>query len=519
VAVVVGIGVGVGAGRVLRRDSSPPSAASGRSVFRAAVVRPASLDPAQARTVDELLVADQLFDSLTAYDPATLEPVPSLAASWTASADQQHWDFTLRPGAVFSDGTPVTAADVKASFERVARSGSGSSVADLLEGVSGYRAFADGSSSSLAGVVAVGDSVVHLDLDGPLSVLPSVLGSPALGVMPASVASPFPASPALPVGSGPFRLSSSSPSSLVLERSPSATTRSQRLDFRLFDDKAAAYSAFVAGDVDWSEVPADQVASAASRFGRAAFKPYLAELFYAFNLRSPAFADVRLREAIVRAVDRSSIISSVYGGAVRPADGLLVEGLPGHQASPCGSLCSFDVTRSKGLVAELQADGSLPTDLALDFEDDKTQTAVATAIRDDLAAVGLTVALRPKPLADYQKFAVAGSQSIFRLGWVAPFPSADAVLSPLFQTGSPNNLTGFSSAGVDAALSAARSSSDPAARLSSYQEAERLVLAQLPVIPIAQFEVQSVTSPRVRGLVVTSNGTFDGRTVWLAAAK
>jgi oligopeptide transport system substrate-binding protein len=355
--------------------------------------------------------------------------------------------------------------------------------------------------------------VVHVDLDTPLSVLPSVLGSPALGVVPASVASPFPAAP---VGSGPFLVSSSSESTLVLERSPGAATRSPRLEFRLFDDKAAAYSAFVAGDVDWSEVPADQVASAASRFGRSAFKPYVAELFYAFNLRSPAFADPRLREAIVRAVDRSSIIASVYGGAVRPADGLVVEGMPGHQPAPCGTACSFDVARAKALVAELG--GSVP-ELQLDFEDDKTQTAVATAIQKNLADVGLTVALRPKPLAEYQKFAVTGEQSIFRLGWIAPFPSPDAVLSPLFLTGSPNNLTGFSSPGVDAALSAARSSADPAARVASYQDAERQVLAQLPVIPIAQFEVQSVASPRVRGLVVTSTGSFDGRTVWLAAAK
>lgn len=514
-ALVVGLVIAVAVVVMASRDSSPPSPPASPGVFRAAVVRPASLDPAAARTVDELLVVDQLFDSLTAYDPVTLEPVPALAASWSGSVDQQHWDFTLRAGAVFSDGSPVTSADVKASLERVARAGGGSAAADLLETVTGYRAFAvDGSASSLAGVVASAPDVVHFDLDAPMSVLPSVLGSPALSVMPAALASSGAAFPSAPIGSGPFRLVSSSASSLVLEPSPGVSAKSRRLEFRLFDDKAAAYSAFVEGVVHWSEVPTDQVTAAAERFGRSAFKPYLAELFYAFNLRSPAFADVRLREAVVRAVDRAAIISSVYGGSVRAADGLLVEGMPGHQAA-CGDRCRFDVARARALVAEL---GSVPT-LSLDFEDDKTQTAVATAIRDDLVEVGLTVELRPKPLAEYQTFAVSGGAGVFRLGWVAPYPSPDAVLSPLFRSGSPNNLTGFSSAAVDGLLASARSSADPAARVSAWQEAERVILAELPVIPLGQFEVQSVASPRVRGLVVTSTGTFDGRNVWLASGS
>jgi ABC-type transport system substrate-binding protein len=495
-------------------DGSQPSAA-----FRAAVVRPASLDPSKARTIDELLVVDQLFDSLTAYDPKTLEPVPSLAASFTASDDQLHWDFTLRPTARFSDGVKVTAADVKATLDRIARKDSGSSVADLLELVAGYRAVAvDGTATDLAGVVVTSESVVRIDLDSPWSVLPSVLANPAFGVLPKAMIDAG-AIPAEPVTSGPFEIGSLVDDRLTLVPANGVTAKSKRIEFVLVADKAAGYDALVAGRADWSEVPPDRLVEAGKRFGRSLFKPYVAELFYAFNLRDPKFADVRVREAIVRAIDRAAIIRDVYDGSVRPMDGLIVEGLAAHQDDPCGGRCGFDVERSKALLAELAAEGVVVPEIQIDFDDDVTQTAVATAIQKDLAAVGITAALRPKPLAEYQQFAVSGGQELFRLGWIAPYPSPDGVLAPLFVSGFPNNLTGFSVAAVDEQLAASRAAGDGARRTELYRSAEKAVLAELPIIPIAQFEVQSVASDRVRDLVVTSSGSFDARRVWVAAAS
>jgi len=92
--------------------------------FRVGMERPRSLDPAQAHTPEEILLADQLFDSLTAYESSTLAVQPAVAASWTTTPDQQHWDFTISPAATFSNGRPITATDVKYSLERLARRGS-----------------------------------------------------------------------------------------------------------------------------------------------------------------------------------------------------------------------------------------------------------------------------------------------------------------------------------------------------------------------------------------------------------
>jgi ABC-type transport system substrate-binding protein len=98
-----------------------------------------------------------------------------------------------------------------------------------------------------------------------------------------------------------------------------------------------------------------------------------------------------------------------------------------------------------------------------------------------------------------------------------PGAQADAFLTPLFQSGMRDNITGFSNTPVDNTLKNGRAEADEAKRIGSYQAAERLVLDQMPIIPLAQFQFQSVSSPRVSGLVVTGLGTFDATKVRVAA--
>jgi ABC-type transport system substrate-binding protein len=482
-------------------------------VLRLGLVRTASLDPARAATLDEQLVADQLFDSLTAWDPDTGDVVPALASSWTVSDDGLQWAFTLRGGARFSDGSSVRGADVKATFDRIGAAATSSSVRDLLAGVT-------------VGVDAPTGKVVF-DLAAPWADLASALANPAFGVMPARVAARGARLPDRLVGSGPFRVASSSSSSssasakdhLVLEPVPGRGVKLRGVDVRFFADRTAAYHAFVGGKVDWSEVPTGKVEEAAARFGRRYFRPYAAEVFYAFNLRSPKWADKRLREAVVRAVDRDAIAEGVYHGAVRPLAGVLPAGVGGHVPDACGATCAVDVERAKALVAEVAADaGGAAPEVTVDFESDTVQRSVAQTMQRSLEAVGIKVTLRPKALADYQRFAVSGQADLFRLGWVPAYPAADAYLHPLFASASADNVPGFALSTVDDLLRSARATMDGAARAALYQQAEQAVLAEVPLVPLAQFELHGVASKRVRGLELGVMGTFDASAVSIASS-
>ncbi|MCA1843389.1 MAG: hypothetical protein LC792_09430, partial [Actinobacteria bacterium] len=153
--------------------------------------------------------------------------------------------------------------------------------------------------------------------------------------------------------------------------------------------------------------------------------------------------------------------------------------------------------------------GNIP-EVAIDHDDDPTQTALAAVIKTNLDTVGIPSVLRPHPFADYGRFLVSGQQELFRLGWIADYPSPDGFLTPLFLSNSPDNLTGLASPELDQKLTAARAEPDPAKRLALYLQAEQLVLDQYVVVPVAQLETRMVASSRVKGFGVDALGTFDG---------
>ena len=501
----------MGGERAALRSERPEPPDRGR-VLRVGVTRLPTLDPAQARTPDQVLVAEQLFDGLTAVDPATLEPVPALASRWQASADQRQWDFVLRAGATFSNGRPITSADVKYTLERVARGGSGS---QLLQLVTGFDPFHKNAAPQLVGVTTPSLDIVHISLDQPWAALPLVLSNPLFGVV-ARESVEAQAGPTIadePVASGPFEVDRVRGQTIYLVPAAGISTRLTGIDLVRFDDEGTAYQAFKDGDLDFARVPRDEVSDAGRRYGREGFRPYLAELFYAFNLKNPKFGDPRFREAIVRAINRRAIVTAIYQGTVRPTDSTVLEGVQGFQENACDR-CGYDPGLARALLADIFK-GRPPPPVAIDYDDDAAQEAIAKSIQASLQGVGIPVALRPKGFRDFDAFALSGEAELFRSGWFAYYPSADAILPPLFESGSLNNLTGFANPGVDAQLRAARAEPNQARRVELFKQVDRAVMSQLPVVPIAQFNVHSVVSKRAKGLRLDNQGSFDATPVRL----
>jgi ABC-type transport system substrate-binding protein len=492
-------------------------------VLRVGILRPHTLDPASAfATVPgEVLAADLLFDSLTVVPAGADSAVPSLASSWTVSADQKVWTFVLRDDAVFSNGRAITATDVKYSLERVARQGEASLTAIRLEVISGYGAFLLGA-PDLAGVKAVDDQTVEIDLDLSLSALPELLANPLYGVVPreaveaAAPTVPFAQAPA--AGSGAFRYGSTTGDVLHLIASAPGPALLDGVDLVQYDDEAAAYADFGAGGLDVAPVPSEQVDDAIASVGDGGFVPGAAESFYAMNMRSPTFADARFRQAISRAIDRDSIVRTVYGSVAVPLSAIVPEGVPGHVANPCAPSvpCTYDPDAARALVAAAFPPGgrAVPT-VNIDFPQTATEEGIAGIVKTNLEAVGIPAVLRPHPFEEFRTFAVSGQQELFQFGWPGLYQSPEAYLGPLFSSSSADNATSFSDPAVDLLLAAARAEGDVPARLDDYTKVEQAVLAQAPIVPIAQFRTRLAIADDVRDLVVVPDGTFAAEVVWL----
>jgi ABC-type transport system substrate-binding protein len=516
-ALVVG-GACTGGGGSSKDNGKPHSGGT----FRIGMERPRSLDPAQAHTPEEILLADQLFDSLTTYDPRTLAVQPAVAASWTTTPDQAHWDFTISPSAKFSSGRPITATDVKYSLERLARRGSTATTSFLLEPISGFAAFNDpkGTANDLAGIKVAAPNVVHFDLDQPLSTLPALLGNPTFAIVPSEAVDAKPPAPDFnrePVTSGPFRLKSRTDDVVHLVPAPGVKAYVSAVDVHFYNDEPSAYAAFNRKAVDWTTVPPDRVDEVAEKHGRSGFKPYATVVFYGFNLKSPKFTDARFREAIVAAIDRNAIVRGIYNSTVQATSRLVPDGIPGSQTDPCGPKCVHDPDKARALLHDAFPSG--PPSIFIDYDQDTTQEAIAKAMQANLKDVGITADLRPHPYTDYLNFALGGTQELFRLGWggLTAYPTADAFLTPLFLTGSHENVTQFSNAQVDTLLKTGRMEPDDIKRIDLDQQAERAILDQVPVVPIFEIETHSVVAGRVKSLVLTSLGTFDASKLWLTS--
>lgn len=476
-----------------------------------------SLDPAKAAGRGALLVVSQIFDSLTAIDPQTGAAQPSAAASWTTSADGLTWRFTLAQR-TFHDGKPVRARDFKFAFDRVVQKALRSQIAYELEPVTGFQAArVAGTARALAGVTAPSDTELQIHLDHPFAELPYNLADP--GLAPLSVDDYGKSTSGLdttPVGNGPFKVVSAAvESQATLARYDGYQGHKAYLDgvaFHVVTNVDDGWRAFESHKTDIADVPAAQVASGKG-FDRRGFTPVWATLSFGPNLKLAKYQNPDVRRAISLAIDRNAIAKDVYGDVNDAATGLVPRGVRGFLPDQCAT-CTFDQTRARTML-QTAFKGKLPS-ITIDHLSDQTSRAVASAISNDLIAVGFQTALRAFNPDDYLKLIQRGGQDFAELGWVANTPSPDAFLAQQLLTGSSNNQTGYRDARFDADIAAARKDTDDAQRLSDYAGAERYALGLMPLIPIVFYRNREAVASRVHGFVLDGAGIFDASAIWLA---
>lgn len=498
---------------VVAPDPSTPAAIfqPNDAVLNVAISEPATLDPMRISDPGAMLIARQLFEGLTRWDPALEEVRPAAAEAWRASPDGRTFEFRLRPGMTFHDGSPVTARDFAFAFDRIALKANASDLAYTLQKVEGFRAMnVNGTATRLSGITVLDDLTLQIRLSEPYQDFPAILTHPGLVPVPRDAASDIDRFLTNPVGNGPFRMAKSwSPGSSVLLRAYVGFVQTPEVDgirFLVYPDAAGSWVDFVRGDIHVAEVPAGQVEDAAARFGDDHFQPFLKSEYLGLNVASPALRNRDLRKAINFGIDRARIARSIFRGTLQEARGIVPWGLPGFQENVCLDLCNHSPDRARALVRDVPRKQRSVT---IDFTRGDPTEKVVAAVKRDLKSIGLKVTTKSYEFPAFLRALQAGDQEAYRLGWFAEFPTPDVFLDPLFRSTSSDNHSGFSSAIVDRLLAQAHRARSAGKRQALYNEIEKRVLRSYPVVPIGSFMSHWAVQPQVRDMAFDVMGGFD----------
>jgi len=458
---------------------------------------PATLDPQLATLPDEFFVIRALGEGLLTPAPGGGAPEPAVASSWTVSPDGLTYTFELRPEARWSNGDPVTAADFIYSIKRALSPALASPKVSLFYPLRNARAFQDGRERdfSAVGARALNAHRLELTLAEPAADFPAMVASgPWIPVHRATVERGGRmddrgnswARPGTFTGNGPFTLTVWRPAQeIAVERNPAyrdAThVRLAGIRFLAFDNRDSEELAFRAGQVDVTmDVPFTKIAGY-----RAAQPPVLRTVplretrCIVLNTLRPPLTDPRVRRALSLALDRTALTEKVLQGGQLPARTFVPAGLGGYAAP---DLPAEDASEARRLLAEAGFPGGrgFPRLELATWTNSPVLEAIQQMWHREL---GIDVGLVQREARTHLASLAAGDYAMALWPAIPDYDGASDLFTQL-TTGNSANYPHWSNPAFDRLVAAAGRITGSTERNATYQQAEKLMLSEQPLIPL-----------------------------------
>lgn len=473
--------------RDTREPITPPAAARPDGVDLVIDgAAPLTWDPARAGDAGSAAILAQVWEGLTAWDQdGRLQP--ALARAWTVSDDGLQLTFALRPGITFSDGTPITAQDVVRSWSRVIDPVSPGPLAGLFSDVEGVAAYLAGEGDAASvGMRAEGDDRVVIDFVRPASWFPAAAASPTFAVVPPDLGDTA-RGPFLPEGlvvSGGYRPVRQDGEGIRLaanERYWAGTPAIATILHRTgsLDGPVESFQAGAVDRVPISVLDAQWVAYDPELGPQLRRTSGLNVQYLAFDTTRPPFDDVRVRQAFAWAVDWRRLVALADQGAL-PATSIVPAGIGLRGEGDFMPRHDPDAARAALAAAGYPGGAGFP-EVTFVTSGTLYDTAITAELRREL---GVQVGSEVLPFEGLAQRLDEDPPQLWQLGWAADLPHPHDFLGLLLETGSPSNVGGWSDRDFDAALDAAASTADPARQTAAYEEAQRIVADQVPLIPL-----------------------------------
>lgn len=476
--------------------------------------------------IESNLINTILFEQLTRYSPEDLAPSPALATSWTASDDGLAWTFELRQGVVWSDGEPFDAADVAFTFNDV--------VLNPELGAQSASQF-----SPIDQVVVVDDHTVRFELETPFSALPYYLASFA-GILPEHVLgdeeNPLDVASFnkdMPVTTGPYQVDAFVPGSFV-RLVPNASywggePQLAGIVFRVIPDANTQVAQARAGELDiLTRVSPNDVAGLEST-GRLEVLRQSQNLFFfvAPNHDDERFDDVRLKRALLMAIDREAMIQALLDGFGEVATGPVAPML-GALYHPDVRQYPYDPEAAGQLLDEAgwtmgpggvrEKDGE-PLALYMPTGQFRDLVPATLLVQQFWQDVGVDVDVDVMEWNAYIQDVVVARDYEVTLAWWSMPPTAD--VAPYFSCSaaqSGNNIPNYCSEELDELMREGRRALTLDDQIEAYAEMQEFLAEELPYLYLWYPDILTAKNVQLEGFPeITAATAFQHAVDWYVA--
>ena len=501
-----------------------------------------SLDPHGNNDVPSSNVRNNIYESLTYLD-GDMEVQPRLATDWE-EIDDTTWEFTLKEGVTFHDGTEFNAEVVKANLERV-----------IDPAVASPRMFLY---EMVTGVEAVDEYTVQITLEYPFAPILAHLAHDAGGMISKDVidadyeAALSDAGEEMsvdeyyelreeggeeheeiadaiteetgnyiadnPVGTGPFEFESRAPGEeVVLAKNgdyhdEENSAQLHTVKFIVVPETAARLAeietgaSHIAGGAEPTNIDRMEQHDATE----VDLTPSLGLSYVGFNVEKEPLDDPLVRQAISYAIDREAIIEGIYEGVGTPAEGPLAPGVFGYDEDVSG--ITYDLDRAKELMEEAGQEDGFEIEILTNDQPQRVDTAIY--MQEALAELNIDVSVQQLEWGAYLETTAQGDHDMFVLGWSTVTGDADYGMYALLQSsmhGDPGNRSFLSNDNVDELLEAGRTETDPDARQEIYSELQEELVDVAPMIYIHHQDFVTGVNSNVENFEIDALGIYQLR--------
>ena len=464
---------------------------------------------------------DLLFSRLVSFDKDG-KASNEVAESITPNDDATQYTIKLKSGWKFTDGTDVTAESFTKAWSYAANAKNAQKASSFFSTIKGYDDLqADGlkGDEQLSGLKVVDDTTFTVDLNQSDSVFSVKVGYLAFAPLPESFYKDPKAFGEKPVGNGPYKLDHwDHNKEIALVKNPdykgNENVKNDGVTFKVYTDDQAAYR-----DIQSNNGSLDVMESVPAAFTKTfksdkKIQPYseAGSVIQTFTIpssldhfKNDEEGQLR-RQAISMAINREQIIDKVLNGNATPATEFTSPKTPGYSDSLKGSEnLKFDAAKAKELWAKADAISKFDGQLTFSYNADGGAKPIYDAIVNQLKNnLGIDAATNPIPTFQEFRDAITNRQmtGAFRTGWQPDYPSAENYLWQLYSTaaadGKGSNDGDYKNPDFDALClqAAAAKSTDEANKL--YQQAQEILLKDLPAIPLYYSNASGVASLSVK---------------------